>query len=629
MKRYKIFITIRPMSYSTNLHQNPSLDSSDHHSGPSGIRIQRRINATEQPFGPPPTVPLETEVTEQEKDPVAQTSSGATSTLTKTNTTRRGKERVKEKERENEADKENKDKERPTHTPLGERTSYVEEPSSTTTTLERCDRKLEKERALVRRITNEMQIAQYVHKMEIAQTSSAKPTGAFSPGVYRIRSLRFFENGLRRSLWYLGKSIANHELFFTVLPIFLLSLSLIGPIVHKDKLSIYLPFSLLTGGASDIISNGYGIHWAQKNFNYSNPAFSTLNHMDQNSFSILLKTMYVINENSIHSNKDTILRKDAVLAYTSLKKKLDGYPFLESCPLECETDKEMVDKIIKKSPQVINNVYIIFLNRYKCLIYQFTCIINVLNIPGVDTDTDGAISRAQALLMSFQLRDDLSQEQNNAWQNNFIDQVKKFNGATSYEPIFYISQLSFKERRTIFMSFNSNGFRSTSPLLPMLRYRSGLPLLSLLGWSGVSQKPIAGLLFLQLYLLYFVLLRPLEPTPTSVDRRYRSHSPYGGFIRCHCCRCCYTTFFRAHVRLLISKAFFVFRITPVIIPIFIIFITSLKWLGMKKNFRVDIKEEFFLPSASPSREFLEQYREMFGKTIQYLEASPNFCLTSF
>ena len=45
------------------------------------------------------------------------------------------------------------------------------------------------------------------------------------------------------------------------------------------------------------------------------------------------------------------------------------------------------------------------------------------SIGGVDTDSDGAVSRAQALLMTFKLRPDLSIEQKQAWKANFDDQV--------------------------------------------------------------------------------------------------------------------------------------------------------------------------------------------------------------
>ncbi|KAK6047709.1 hypothetical protein COOONC_14786, partial [Cooperia oncophora] len=37
------------------------------------------------------------------------------------------------------------------------------------------------------------------------------------------------------------------------------------------------------------------------------------------------------------------------------------------------------------------------------------------------------------------------------------------------------------------------------------------------------------------------------------------------------------------------------------------------------NMKIDLREEHFLPSAAPARCFLEEYREMFGKTTQFVE----------
>ncbi|KJH43609.1 hypothetical protein DICVIV_10369 [Dictyocaulus viviparus] len=49
-------------------------------------------------------------------------------------------------------------------------------------------------------------------------------------------------------------------------------------------------------------------------------------------------------------------------------------------------------------------------------------------IGGVETDSDGAISRAQALLLSFKLRDGTSDEQIVAWADNFEEQSKPLVG---------------------------------------------------------------------------------------------------------------------------------------------------------------------------------------------------------
>ncbi|VDP31077.1 unnamed protein product [Heligmosomoides polygyrus] len=280
--------------------------------------------------------------------------------------------------------------------------------------MERKERKMEKEQALVRRITNDMQIAHYVRQMEMAHSHGKKHRGAFSTGVYRIRSLRFVEAGLRRALWYLGKAVANHKLLFVMLPLIFVSASLIGPLLHRQKMTVSMPFTVIGGYGNDVISNGYSIQRTQRDFNYSNPAFTALNFLDASTYAVLLKTMV---------SRDTILRKDAVLAYSALKKRLDNFPvgnreFIETCPAECEVEKEMVDKIVKKSPQVALTYPETFVSMSK----------DSTNL-SVETDSDGAISRAQALMLSFKLKDTITTEQNAAWAENFIEQTLSLTGS--------------------------------------------------------------------------------------------------------------------------------------------------------------------------------------------------------
>lgn len=45
---------------------------------------------------------------------------------------------------------------------------------------------------------------------------------------------------------------------------------------------------------------------------------------------------------------------------------------------------------------------------------------------GVETDSDGAISRAQALLLSFKLKEGVTDEQIAAWADNLEEQVRNF-----------------------------------------------------------------------------------------------------------------------------------------------------------------------------------------------------------
>lgn len=181
-----------------------------------------------------------------------------------------------------------KKEESPTvHQSLGERASYVEEPPSTTTTLDRRDRKAEK--ALVRRITNEMQMATYVQQIDLSAVK--QPVGAYTQGVFRIRMLRFAEAGLRRTFWVVGKMLANHKLASMFIALLCFGMALVLPAIHRHHLFVDLPFSHIFGSGSDVISNGIGIVPKNQNFNSTNPAFSCMNWRDSNHYAVLLKTM--------------------------------------------------------------------------------------------------------------------------------------------------------------------------------------------------------------------------------------------------------------------------------------------------------------------------------------------------
>ncbi|EGT34793.1 hypothetical protein CAEBREN_06346 [Caenorhabditis brenneri] len=401
---------------------------------PAAIRFQRKASTGTAPSVPPPSVPPP-ESSADEEEPRASTNNNYSSTSTvaapireptRVSTLKREEKEKKQKERMEKERREleekrvkedemKKEDNNPVHPSLGERTSYVEEPPSTTTTLDRRDRKAEK--ALVRRITNEMQMATYVQQIDLS--AMKQPVGAYTQGVSRIRMLRFAEAILRRTFWTLGKFIANHKIFSILVALACFASAFILPVYHKEQLYIDLPFTHIFGSDSDVISNGIGISPKNQEFNSSNPAFSCIKWRDNNHFAVLLRTM---------TSRDTILRKDAVLAYTALKKKLDHFPaekkeFMVQCSLECETDKDMVDRIIKKSPQVALTYPETFVSMSKDST-NLTRVYLGAAIGGVETDTDGAISKATSLLMNFDLKNDLTGKEHNDWHKHFEDQTK-------------------------------------------------------------------------------------------------------------------------------------------------------------------------------------------------------------
>uniref|UniRef100_A0A1I7TMD9 SSD domain-containing protein n=1 Tax=Caenorhabditis tropicalis TaxID=1561998 RepID=A0A1I7TMD9_9PELO len=418
---------------------------------PAAIRFQRKASTGSAPSVPPPSVPPpESSADEEEPRTSSNNNYSSTSTVAapfkeptrvstlkvnqkeknvlKTNKynfqreekekkqkERMEKERKELEERRVKEDEMKKEETNEVHQSLGERTSYVEEPPSTTTTLDRRDRKAEK--ALVRRITNEMQMATYVQQIDLSAVK--QPVGAYTQGVFRIRMLRFAEAILRRTFWTLGKFIANHKIFSIIVALACFASAFILPALHKEQLYIDLPFTHILGSDSDVISNRIGIIHKNLEFNSPNPAFSSIRWRDNNHFAVLLKTM---------STRDTILRKDAVLAYTALKKKLDHFPvekreFMVQCSLDCETDKDMVDKIIKKSPEVALTYPETFVSMSRDST-NLTRVYLGAAIGGVETDTDGAISKATSLLMNFELKNDLSGKEHNSWHRHFEEQTK-------------------------------------------------------------------------------------------------------------------------------------------------------------------------------------------------------------
>ncbi|ULT99903.1 hypothetical protein L3Y34_000875 [Caenorhabditis briggsae] len=708
---------------------------------PAAIRFQRKASTGSAPSVPPPSVPPP-ESSADEEEPRASTNNNCSSTSTVAAPTREPtrvstlKREEKEKRQKERMEKERKELEEKrvredemkkeesnhtTHPSLGERTSYVEEPPSTTTTLDRRDRKAEK--ALVRRITNEMQMATYVQQIDLSAVK--QPVGAYTQGVFRIRMLRFAEAILRRAFWTLGKFIANHKLFSIFVALACFASAFILPSLHKDQIFIDLPFTHILGSDSDVISNGIGITPKNQEFNSSNPAFSCMKWRDNNHFAVLLKTM---------TSRDTILRKDAVLAYTALKKKLDHFPvekreFMVQCSLECETDKDMVDRIIKKSPQVALTYPETFVSMSKDST-NLTRVYLGASIGGVETDTDGAISKATSLLMNFELKNDLTGKEHNFWHRHFEEQTKLT--AASNISLMSWSPETFKDAVVsslknqywclqfcfiilfvfcLFGSFGSNAYQS-KPCLGIMIFIT----ISAVSITGLSMQfyrnlpvdplvyPICfvtiGIGLLWLFQLHFSWSRYSSAAvhPTEKIAFILAHdgpgiaasavvivltflamgaaiqnghmvSSFLGIASSVAILLVFTVCFNSvfvfvggsreargvkwyqifktgdthftapqlasfdsaslfslHDRLLdsrpcASRAVGAFVISPKIRYPILVLCTAYVFFAIYGfyNTGIDIKEEYFLPSGSSEKSFIEQYRDQFGKTTQFVE----------
>ncbi|CAI2348288.1 unnamed protein product [Caenorhabditis sp. 36 PRJEB53466] len=707
---------------------------------PAAIRFQRKASTGSAPSVPPPSVPPP-ESSADEEEPRASSNSNnysststvaapgreptRVSTLKREEKEKRQKERMEKERKELEerrvGEDEMKKEECTVHPSLEGRTSYVEEPPSTTTTLDRKDRRAEK--ALVRRITNEMQLATYMAPVEFSPAN--QPVGAYTQGTFRVRMLRFAEAGLRRTFWAVGKMLANHKLFSLVIALVCFAMALVLPGIHRHNLYIDLPFSHLFGSGSDTISNGIGIAPKSQEFNSSNPAFSCMNWRDSNHFAVLLKTM---------TSRDTILRKDAVLAYTALKKKLDHFPvekreFLVQCSLECETDKDMVDRIIKKSPQVALTYPETFVSMSKDST-NLTRVYLGAAIGGVETDTDGAISKATSLLMNFELKEDLTGKEHNSWHKHFEEQTRltaapnislmawspeTFKAAVvlALQDQYWFLQFSLV---ILFLfcllgSFGSNAYKS-KPCLGIMIFVAllvaSITAFSMQFYRNLPVDPLVypicfvtiGIGLLWLFQLHFSWSRYSSAAvhPTEKIAFILSHDAPGiaasavvivstflamtlfisnghmiasflGIASSVAILLVFTVFFISvfvfiggsreargvkwyqifktgdthftapqlasfdsaslfslHDRLLdarpcASRFIGTLVISPKSRYVILVLCTAFIFFAIYGFFNtgIDIKEEYFLPSGAPEKQFIEQYREQFGKTTQFME----------
>uniref|UniRef100_A0A0R3RK41 OppC_N domain-containing protein n=1 Tax=Elaeophora elaphi TaxID=1147741 RepID=A0A0R3RK41_9BILA len=127
--------------------------------------------------------------------------------------------------------------------------------------------------------------------------------------VYKMYAFRFVEAGLRRALWYFGRSVPTKKALFVCLPIIFVLLSLIGPIVHHERMNLSLPFDTFVSclndrypatGHSNLRVTTRGI----LSFNGSNPAYNVIRRNSPAEFAVIMRSKgygSIVTENSLNS----------------------------------------------------------------------------------------------------------------------------------------------------------------------------------------------------------------------------------------------------------------------------------------------------------------------------------------
>uniref|UniRef100_A0A915AL22 SSD domain-containing protein n=3 Tax=Parascaris univalens TaxID=6257 RepID=A0A915AL22_PARUN len=291
------------------------------------------------------------------------------------------------------------------------------------------------EKALVRRITNEMQIAQYdkcanEQTIGAAVTSNERVNERCSKQVYKMYAFRFVEAGLRRALWYLARAVAVRKILFALLPLVFVLLSLVGPIIHRENLHFTPPFSSFVSRSFDALpSSGFtnprlkptAIH----RFNSSSYAYSALRRNSPSEFAILMRG---------RERSDSIIHEKTIDAYSKVRKSIQNIRVIfeksnltwsELCRESCTDENDVIKQIVtsdSKAALTFPEALVSLKGSSKNLTRLFLG----LSIGGVETDVDGGIANARALHLAVRLKENFRPEILSNWDAQFRKRMREW-----------------------------------------------------------------------------------------------------------------------------------------------------------------------------------------------------------
>uniref|UniRef100_A0A0K0FXW9 SSD domain-containing protein n=1 Tax=Strongyloides venezuelensis TaxID=75913 RepID=A0A0K0FXW9_STRVS len=256
--------------------------------------------------------------------------------------------------------------------------------------------------------------------------------------IVKINTFRWLEVGVKRILFFLGKTVPKHRLLFTILPLIFSTLSIIGPIIYYSNLSLTIPFPAFmnhnekSGSTVESYRIGGNILGNNLNFNSTNPMFNSLKKTSQAEFSILLSTI---------DQYDTVLNGDIIDLYEKVRNDMQKlrftpnkdtkYKWKDVCREDCDEKNGLVKKLLDKElllryPEAImtepfnspgEDMKISGLNISR---------LYVANILGdVIQDSEGIVSRARTLQLNLKMKDNLKNEIFEEYEKNFRDAVEK------------------------------------------------------------------------------------------------------------------------------------------------------------------------------------------------------------
>uniref|UniRef100_A0A915Q1C6 SSD domain-containing protein n=1 Tax=Setaria digitata TaxID=48799 RepID=A0A915Q1C6_9BILA len=375
-------------------------------------------------------------------------------------------------------------------TPISQRQNYIEEPESESSSSS--NQKNNTGKALVRRITNELQVTQLEKEKIKSNGDTIKVESKIKERpVYKMYAFRFVEAGLRRALWYFGRSVPSKKALFLLLPIAFVLLSLVGPIVHRERLNLSLPIDTFVSCLNDQYpaSGHSNLRMTTRGilaFNGSNPAYNVVRRNSPAEFAIIMRSKNygsAIAENSLNSfRKLSRSVKSIVVSYERM-----NLTWLEMCRDTCTGKDDPIQQIMESnlgntltypetiiSPKNAGNITRLFLG---------------LVMGGVETDGDGVITYARSLSANFRLKDNFRSEILDEFSKQFVRKMSEEEEALQQTVDADINWWSYRE----FASEVVSGLLTVHYLLiPSAALLMLACLIASFGVNGYQSKPVLG-----------------------------------------------------------------------------------------------------------------------------------------
>ncbi|CAD5220061.1 unnamed protein product [Bursaphelenchus xylophilus] len=227
----------------------------------------------------------------------------------------------------------------------------------------------------------------------------------YQVATYRIHLSKFIEGMIKPSLFHLAKTVSNRCFLFLTLPIFLLGVSLIGPIYYKDQLQISVPFPSFLSGPDPTVAVRSLRSQVTVPFNSSNPEFDALKRTSSSEFGILLSTKNPFTNIISNSSLSTYDRLNYMIANLTVAHTVKSLTWDDICRENCDSDNLLMRNLrngraLLKWPQSI-----VFDEENKQKRFS---VANVFG--GVEADGDNNINKANTIQMNLKLKEDLKTE---------------------------------------------------------------------------------------------------------------------------------------------------------------------------------------------------------------------------